>query len=480
MWQRWLGVVCALALCVQAALAVSAYGNRVLLVLDDEKENYSGFIESLDRSGYQVTLAQSSEAKRDDALFSFGERQYDHLALLVPELKGLKDALAPQQLVRFAEDGGNLLVGLSPRVSEAWRDFAREFRLEVSERDTKLVDHFGYDAERDHGDHRAVLVGGRRAHFAAGGAANERVFSQATREALEREPLIYRGIAHWIGPNPLAFSILAPPATSYQSDVPKIVGGEAKGIKKLEAHHDAAELLTGFDAASPDATASLVSAVQLRPNSARVTFVGSVELLGNALYGDDARPLQRAVVDDIVRWTFQERGVLRVVRTAHERVRKSEEDVRPDYEEEVGVAAKMYRVKDEVFFALELQQFEREWQPAPTDLDLQLAVTMLDPYITLPLEGHVDGEHTRYQGSFRLPDRHGVFTLRVNWKRHGWTYVLTEDVVPVRPFNHDEYPRYLSSSWPYIAGALSTMLGFAVFVALWLLLPVDKAPGKTE
>ncbi|WFC99530.1 oligosaccharyl transferase glycoprotein complex, beta subunit [Malassezia yamatoensis] len=472
-------------LVVLSGVLASATGDRLLVVADKEVDSYSKFIDSLDRSGYVVTLRDSNQVKSHAKLFELGERAYDHVVLLVPELKKLHEGLSPQCLVEFAEKGGNLLVGLSPRLSEAWRDFAREFNLEFAERDTMLVDHFGYDQKQDHGDHTAVLVGGKRTNFNAGGASNPQVFRESTLNALQSQPFIFRGLAHWVGPNPLAFALLTPPATAYESEVPTIKQTDgryqASGISNLEPLSDVQNLLTGFDASSPDAQAALASAIQLRANSARVVFLGSVEMLQNHLFGDVSQDVQRAVVEDIAAWTFQESGVLRLQSSHHYRMRANDADNRPDYEEEVGIATKMYRIKDHVHYTLELQQLQGDrWVAAPTDLDIQLAVTMLDPYITLPLKAHSDGNVARYEGQFRLPDRHGVFTLRVNWKRHGWTYILAEDTIPVRPYNHDEYPRMLSSSWPYLAGAFSTMLGFAVFTYFWMALPVEKLGKKKE
>jgi oligosaccharyltransferase complex subunit beta len=40
--------------------------------------------------------------------------------------------------------------------------------------------------------------------------------------------------------------------------------------------------------------------------------------------------------------------------------------------------------------------------------------------------------------------------------------------VPVRPFKHDEYERFLGCAYPYYASALSTMLAFA-FLGLFFL-----------
>ncbi|WFD31580.1 oligosaccharyl transferase glycoprotein complex, beta subunit [Malassezia sp. CBS 17886] len=479
------------AVCAAAAAhaAVSATGDRVLVVLEDP-EPYAPWLKTLERQNFNVTLGDAPSASHPDILFEYGERKYDHAALLIPTEKTLRGDLAPQTLVRFLQDGGNLLVGLSPQRSEAWRAFAREFGIEFGDYDTHLVDHVRCDDALDDGDHSAVLVGGRSGVLSPGGIVDHTaVFSPHTLALARESPLVFRGIAHWLGPNPLAFPLLLPPATAYQTDVPKIVGDRrdwvAEGLASLEPLHETRSLLTGLDAATDDATASLASAVQLRDNSARAVFVGSTELLQSAFFTDAEHPATVAAMSDIVSWTFQQRGVLRLDRTAHRRLRAGPADVRPEYEEDDG-HTHMYRVKDTIHVELDLEQLgARDWEAAPLDLGLQLSATMLDPYLTVPLSAElvrVSPTKTvaRYAATFRLPDRHGVYTLRVNWKRHGWSYILSESVVPVRPFNHDEYPRMLSSSWPYISGAFSTMLAFVGFAALWLLVPQDKVPGKQE
>lgn len=479
-----IGYCLALLSSISVALALSATGSRVLAVVGEDPDAYSSFLGSLKERGYATTSLTPEEVS-ETTLYKFGERMFDHAVILAPNMKQFPKGLEPSTLIDFLRNGGNLMVGLSPKLTESWRGFAREFGLEFGDRDTMLVDHFRYDAQMDPGDHTAVQVGGSRsrAPLDAGGIVpNELVFSKDT--LLSQESFLYRGIAHWIGPSPLAFPLLLPPATSYQTDVPMITTSEseggwaAKGINKLEPLNAVENLLTGADAHSSDTKASLASAIQLRDNSARVMFVGSVEIMQNEIYAMEDRPIQRAVVDDLILWTFQERGVLRVVRRAHERLRAGPEDVRPDYEEEPGVN-KMYRIKDTVNYVLEVQQFENgAWKAASQPLDLQLSAIMLDPYVTVPLLPEEGSNSTVYRAILGLPDRHGVFTLRVNWKRHGYTYIREDDVIPVRPFNHNEYPRMLSSSWPYVAGALSTMLGFSTFVALWLIMPLSKLSSK--
>ncbi|PWN47447.1 Dolichyl-diphosphooligosaccharide-protein glycosyltransferase 48kDa subunit, partial [Violaceomyces palustris] len=108
--------------------------------------------------------------------------------------------------------------------------------------------------------------------------------------------------------------------------------------------------------------------------------------------------------------------------------------------------------------------------------DLQVSLNMIDPFVTADLiatQGQ-GSTNTTYLAKVRVPDRHGVYSFVVDWKRRGWSYVQTKDTAPVRPFNHDEHPRFLSSSWPYVSGAFSTMVAFVLFVTLWSLVPGDQ------
>lgn len=474
MWLRWFAVCVAALLCAHA-LAASATGNRVL-VLADEPSAYSKWVDGLHERGYSVAVHKADQPP-EHGLYAYGERKYDHVALFAPAMKEFPADMPAQALVAFLQDGGNMLVALSSELSETWRAFAREFGLEFAQRETMLVDHFGYEKRIDRGDHAAVKLCGASA-LPRGGPLDLPVFRESTRQQCNATPFVYRGVAHWVGPNPLAFSLIAPPLSSYETDVPQISGSGAQwtasGIDAIEPLYEARAPLVGADAYTADATASLASALQLRDNSARATFVGSTEVFGR-LY---APGVQRAVIDDLVAWTFQEYGVLAVERTAHERVAVDAHDVRPEYEEEPG-AAHMYRIKDSVVFSIDVSAFDGEWKPAPRDLDLQVSFVMLDPYVTASLRATetVGGARpaTRYEAQLRLPDRHGVFSFKVNWKRHGLSYILTSDNVPVRPYNHDEYPRMLSSSWPYVSGAFSTIAAFVVFVAVWLYLSDGKS-----
>lgn len=382
---------------------------------------------------------------------------------------------------------------VSSELSELYRDFAREFDLELEERGTTLIDHFS-SLEGD-AAHSSVIV-------PASGQLQQLkgIFPTIDSEL----PFLYKGIAHRLGSNPLAFPILKPTTTSYSFESPSA----DSSLEKLD-NPDRNVLL------GSDADASLISAFQLlntdRRNvdqitpkrtgtAGRVVWCGSMVAFSDEFV--DAKSVQSRdgasypgtsnlqVLTTLTSWLTQQHGVLRVDSTSHERVKQHEGDNREQYEEwqidergETKHIQRMYRIMDTVTYHIDISQHTPQgWTPAPTDLDLQVSLVMLDPFITTNLTAAspqtlleslnssttTTPAFTRYSSTFKLPDKHGVYTFVVDWKRHGWSYIHTRDTAPVRPFNHDEHPRGLHSAWPYVTGASTTVVAFLIFVFIWV------------
>lgn len=363
--------------------------------------------------------------------------------------------------------------------------------MEVTDKGEKLIDHFHHakSGDLDDGSHSAVFVGADKDE-AGGLVSHDAVISPETQQAALGTALLFgKSAAHRIGGNPQAFSIVKPSSTSYTS-----AGGEPN----LLGTDDGLSLITSF---------------QLKDNSARVSFIGSVDFLKDDFVDlqsaqsssgqSHSDTLNAAVLNDVTLWTFQSHGVLKVIRRAHRRVRTSPTDIREPYEESAdGSVAKMYRIKDTVTYGLDIAQFDSRsggWIPAPEDLDLQVKLIMIDPFITTNLTARTDSETstssssdpldisgeqtaaiTLYTSTFTLPDRLGVYTFQTHWSRTGWSFINVKDVTPIRAFNHDENPRYLPATWPYVIASFSTIVGFLVFVALWLFTGEKVEKGKTE
>lgn len=97
--------------------------------------------------------------------------------------------------------------------------------------------------------------------------------------------------------------------------------------------------------------------------------------------------------------------------------------------------------------------------------DLQIAFTMLDPHIRQPMQHDGNG---RYSLRFKVPDVYGVFKYVIDYSHRGYSYISLQEVVPVQPFKHDEFERFLVPAYPYYASVLSTMAAFFLIGVVFL------------
>lgn len=445
----------AAALVAPSAWARSATGDRVLVVVEPQlnKQHYSTLFSGLENRGFKLTYTGPKEEQ--NPLTYYDERQFDHLIMLCPTTSGEPNTASHHSLIQtlinhclnvayastlkpvalidaLATHGVNALFVLSSDISEAHRDLAREFDIEFEERETGLTDHF-----HNLGSHTDVLLNG--------GALDAEVPSTIARPL--RKPIAYSGVVHSVGRNPLLIPVLHGSDTSYSAELAELDPEELEMTKS-------SRILTSR-------SAGLVTAFQSRTNS-RVAWIGSERMLRNDWLGNDSYG-NKQLVEDVSSWVFQERGVLKVLGTEHHR--QAEQDQR-----------EVYRIKDEVTFAIDIAEHETtvngssSWGAFDTN-DIQLDFTMLDPHVRTaltPAGPAPTGLGSRFQTTFTVPDRHGVFKFVVNYWRPGYTFLHTEDKCSVVPFRHDEYPRFIQGAWPFYASAMSVSVVFLLFAAIWL------------
>lgn len=171
----------------------------------------------------------------------------------------LSEDLTPQELVSFLKRGGNVLFGLSPALSESYRDLAREFNIEVEPRGSMLVDHFRALSSGNSYNDSSVLLGPEAS--TGGIVRNPIVFRPDALKSASESPLFFSGLAHRIGANPLAFPLIRAAPTSYSAEP-----GGSDGAPLSGAEDDVA----------------LVSGFQLRDNSARAIWTGSIDMFSDA------------------------------------------------------------------------------------------------------------------------------------------------------------------------------------------------------
>ncbi|KAL8874566.1 MAG: hypothetical protein Q9174_000093 [Haloplaca sp. 1 TL-2023] len=371
---------------------------------------------------------------------------------------GLGPSLTPNLLLEFIKTNGNILLTLSADspVPSAISSLLLELDIHLPpDRTSLVVDHFNYDTSSASDQHDVLLVPGPS-------ALRPDVPSFFRGDSVIAFP---RAVAQDLGnASPLLTPILRASETAYSYN-PK---EEAESVEEPFA---------------VGSQISLVSSMQAR-NSARFTVLGSVEALENKWFdakvrapeAKEAKTSNRGFAKQLSAWTFMEIGVLEVGKVEHHLSTITESQSGNDSVAQLGyLNPKIYRIKNDVTFNIEMSEYSFDhlnpFTMSKTDA-LQVEFTMLSPFHRLDLQPiSKTPNSTIFSTTFRLPDQHGIFAFRVNYKRPFLTNVDVKREVTVRHFAHDEWPRswMISAGWVWIAGIWVTVVGWMAFVALWLL-----------
>jgi len=376
--------------------------------------------------------------------------------------------LTPNILLDFINRDGNVLLALSADnpTPSGIISLLLEFDINVpSDRHSLVVDHFNYDTKSAPEKHDVIVV------------SSPKQLRPDLKNFFENKQALAapRVVGQTLGnSNPLLVPILRAPSTAYSYN-PK---DESEGIEDLFASGE---------------QLALISAIQAR-NSARFTVLGSAEMLQNEWFGasvkipggKDTKTANREFAKQLSQWTFKELGVLKVQSLNHH---LNDGSIHSGNESSFPVSElnpTIYRIKNDVTYTIEVSEYvEDHWAPfTPPGTDvLQLEFTMLSPFHRLTLSPISSTQNsTVYSVSFKLPDQHGIFNFRVNYKRPFLTTVDEKRQVTVRHFAHDEWPRSweISGAWVWIAGIGVTAVGWVVFVAVWLWSQPEDVTKKTQ
>jgi oligosaccharyltransferase complex subunit beta len=411
--------LCLIGLLISVSAASTG---RVLVVLQDvnAKGDYSIFLDSLKSLGFDLDIKSSKDSSIK--LKSYDTYQYEHLVLFTPKAE-VFGTVGVNDVFDFIDSGHNVIMALGSEVSETMRFLAGDCGVDLDDKSTRVIDHFQY----------AVTDGAKLDHSLI--AATDILNSTVVLGSGIKAPVLFKGIGHTVQPNSELVTVaLSAPATSYSHDPRKSLP-------------EPPSLLVGSGV-------SLVSVVQAR-NNARVLVSGSLEMFSNKFMNAPVKTAagqefavsgNKEFCSELARWTLQDKAVIKADNLRHHILGS---DVEPS----------IYRVSDDVEFLVDIFLYEGgQKMPFKAD-DVQVEFVMLDPYVRLPLTH--DGEGT-FKVAFKVPDVYGVFKYTIDYKHLGYSYVQMTKQVPVRPFKHDEYDRFLSAAYPYYASAATTMAAFFV------------------
>lgn len=394
---------------------------KLLVLLDDFslKTTHSIFFKSLKDRGYELDFRKSTD--KSVALQKYGTYAYDGAVIFSPAMGigSVPASLDLATLLEFVDSGRNILLAADEDTSDLVRDLATECGVDLDEtKDNVVIDHQNFAASVIDADDSLI---------AAADIINSTTIVGSQPYT---NPIVYHGLGLTVSP---ASSLVVPILSASKS---AFTGNPLQRLTKLPA-------LQGSDI-------TLVAAMQAR-NNARVVISGSIDMFSDSYFnlkveykGELVRTANQQFAEEISKWTFHERGHLKAGELKHH---KKGEENEPN----------KYRVGDYVDFSVEILEWSgKEWVPYKAD-DVQVQFYMMSPYVLKNLSYDDKGV---FFTEIHVPDVYGVFQFKVEYKRLGYTTLALAKQIPVRPYRHDEYERFIGSAFPYYASSFSMMAGF--------------------
>ncbi|KAG8368275.1 hypothetical protein BUALT_Bualt15G0028300 [Buddleja alternifolia] len=384
---------------------------RVLVLLDDFaiKSSHSIFFKSLESRGLDLDFKLADDPKL--ALQRYGRYLYDAAILFAPTVDRFGGSIDAASLLEFVDSGHDLILAADASASEFIRDIAVECGVDFDEDPAALViDHTSYAVSETAGDHTLI-------------AGDDFIQSDAILGSKRIEaPVLFKGVGHSVNPaNNLVVKVLSASAAAYSANP--------------NSKFTNPPTLTG-------SAISLVSVVQAK-NNARILISGSLGMFSNRFFQSGVQKAGSSTkhekcgneqfVTELSKWVFHERGHLKAVNVRHHEVGEVNEP-------------SMYRIKDDLEYSVEIYEWSgTSWEPYVTD-DLQLQFYMMSPYVLKTMSTDQKG---LYYTSFKVPDVYGVFQFKVEYQRLGYTSLSLSKQIPVRPYRHNEYERFIPAAYPY-------------------------------
>ncbi|KAG7035106.1 Dolichyl-diphosphooligosaccharide--protein glycosyltransferase 48 kDa subunit [Cucurbita argyrosperma subsp. argyrosperma] len=394
---------------------------KVLVLLDDFaiKSTHSLFFKSLQSRGFDLDFKLADDPKI--SLQRHGRYFYDALILFAPTIDRFGGSVDLAGILDFVDSGHDLILAADSNASDLIREIATECGVDFDEDSAAVViDHTSYAVSETEGDHTLI-------------ASDDLIKSDA--------PVLFQGIGHTLNPvNNLVLKALSSSPSAYS----------AKPKSKLLSPPQ----LKG-------SAISLVSVIQAR-NNARILISGSLSLFSNRFFKSGVQKAGHPTKYDksgneqfsieLSKWVFHERGHLKAVNVRHHKVGETDEPA-------------IYRINDDLEYSVEIYEWSgKAWEPYVSD-DVQVQFYMMSPYVLKTLSTDNKG---LYYTTFKVPDVYGVFQFKVEYQKLGYTALSLSKQIPVRPFRHNEYERFIPTAYPYYGAAFSMMAGFIMFTAVHL------------
>ena len=424
---------------------ISINSKKTLVLLDDwhSVETNSVFWNQISQMGYELIFKIASD--KDIQLTNFGEYIYENIIFFAPTyVDSKRNDINIENLLKFIDEGHDLMIFGSSDSGKFVRNLVNEFGVDYDDYDSQVKDslylHLGEESELNK---QLLNLKDDEIIISKNVIGINNIFNNP------KGYILYKGIAMDLDPqNKYVFPILSGDKNSYS--VSRTTG---------EVYSNGGHI-------------KLVNGYQTR-NNRRVVVLGSTDVCSDKFYYLSMTEENKSMLEspnaifcqDLLNWNFQRTGVLKFTNVKHNNNQ--------------GQTLDTYRIKDYLEYYIDILEYDYKsdtWKNYEAD-DIQLSFIMMNPYYINQLK-KMYGKPT-YYAKFRAPEKHGVFKFIVDYHRTGYSYIFSSTKIPIRPFYHNEFPRFLPCAYPYYLSVF-VMLGVFILFSILFLYGKESEKNKVE
>jgi len=413
----------------------SYQSKKTLILLDDwnNVETNTLFWKQITDMGYEIDFKMAHD--KEIKLTNFGEYIYDNIIFFAPTFTDTKkNEINIQNLLKYIDDGHDIMIFGSSDASKFMRELVNEFGVDYDDYDSEIKDSLYL--------HQNSGVNGLNKQLI--NLHNDEIIISKNIIGINNifnKPngyILYKGIGMDLDPqNKYVFPILSGDKNSYSV---------SKSTGEVYSNGEHIKLVNGYQAR----------------NNRRIVLLGSTDICSDKFYYLSMTEENKSMLEspnaifcqDILNWNFQRTGVLK-----YENVRHNNNQ---------GVTLETYRIKDYLEYYIDILEYDyktNSWKNYESD-DIQLSFIMMNPYYINQMR-RLHNKPT-YYAKFRAPEKHGVFKFIVDYHRTGYSYIFSSTKIPLRPFYHNEFPRFIPCAYPYYVSVFVILGAFILFSILFL------------
>ena len=467
-------VIFVLALLIAACTASIHIKNHpkslIYYTKPDFKTTYSTFLASLEDKGHILTLVNPI----DDVvpLKNYDRLLFDNIFVFAPTISNMVQGFPKaSEFLDFVEQGGSIFVAPTDGfISETFRDVALSYGIEYLPSSSTVINTLDPS--------NSIL---------------SIQLPNTTSEILGSIPAMAQSANNQIQTTGLGMAVI-----DNISYIKKVLAGSAT---MLVFGPESQQIYESGD------YISFLSAVQLK-NNARIIFLSDVSLLSDAFLSTPNT--QNQLYLNTVCWVSHDCGYVRIKTLQHYMFKPTEATYaknsfinhnrqqlfnQPDESAFSQINPVAYKVGENIHFDVVLERYDpysKSWNPTQSD-DVVFDMTMLHSFIRFPIElkseATLEAKKTSVLADpsdrnanmpiqVTVPDTMGVYRVSLSTREafssalgSGISFLSTQEAplnLPVRPYEHSEWARFLFVAYPYYLTMIITMGSFFVFSIAFL------------